>query len=252
MHTPAAIATLAAGFLGEPWAAERGPWGVNGSLRAPETDTFTLHVDDHGQLCLESVFDGSGTIDRFPEQPTTMDEAVTTARKVAEAIRLHLADINGMEYATLNQDLNLEARFSEANYSDPENPRHPNITIAGGNCSFYVGESDVLCVSIHQDGVTNIGTRVWENITPMQITIEGEVVFASTGAWVVQFQHPEDGGDDCVWEFTIPAEKASTEAAARTVATTQLLAELNSHGNTDAWNGTRIRSVRFTQTPPVA
>jgi hypothetical protein len=90
LHTPAAIAQLAAEILGDPWAAERGPWGINGRLAAPEADTFTLHVDDHGHLCLESVFEDPREIGRFLE-PTTAVGAETIARDVADAIRLHLA-----------------------------------------------------------------------------------------------------------------------------------------------------------------
>ncbi|MFD0440621.1 hypothetical protein [Streptomyces chartreusis] len=252
MLTPAAIAQLAAGILGGTWAAERGPWGINGRLAAPETDTFTLHVDDHGHLCLESVFEGSGEIGRFPE-PTTAEDAETTARDVAEAVRLHLANNEGQQNATLYQELNQGAHFSGADYSDPEMPCHPNSTIVGATCFFYIDETGVLRVSVHLDGLTEIGTRIWsEDAVPMRITLDGGVVFASTGTWVVQFQHPEDGGDDGVWEYAIPAGEAPTEASARVLAAERFLADLNSHENADAWNGTTIRSARFTDHPPTA
>ncbi|MFE9883344.1 hypothetical protein [Streptomyces sp. NPDC005784] len=252
MRTPAAIAQIAARILGGTWAAEGGTWGVNGRLATPETDTFTLHVDDHGHLCLETVFDGSGEIGRFPE-PTTADDAETTARDVAEVIRLYLANKEGKQDATLYQELNRGVHFSGADYSDPEMSCHPSSTVAGAACFFYIDEAGVLRVSVHLDGLTEIGTRIWgEDAVPMRITLDGGVVFASIGTWVVQFQHPEDGGDDGVWEYAIPAEEAPTDASARALATERFLADLNSHENADAWTGTTIRSVRLTDHPSAA
>ncbi|CAM5703378.1 hypothetical protein SALBM311S_00627 [Streptomyces alboniger] len=248
MHTPADIAQLAAGILGGTWAAERGPRGANSRLAAPGTDTFTLHFDDHGHLRLETVFDGSGEIARFPG-PTTGD-AETIARDVAQAIRQHLANAEGELGATLYQELNLGAHFSCADYSDPEMPCHPNVTIAGAACFFYVDEAGVARISAHMDGLTESGTRIWgEDAVPLRITLDGGVVFSSTGAWVVQFQHPEDGGDDGVWEYVIPAEEAPTEASARAVATERFVSDINSHENADAWHGSTIRSVQFTAQP---
>lgn len=75
-------------------------------------------------------------------------------------------------------------------------------------------------------------------------------MFSSTGTWVVDLQHPEDGGDDSMWEYEIAAEDAPTEADARTVAVKRLLADLKSRDNADAWNGITIRSVRLTDHPP--
>ncbi len=228
MHTPADIAQLAAGILGGTWAAEHGPQGAHGRLAAPETDTFTLHFDDHGHVRLETVFDGSGEIARFPG-PTTGE---------------------GEQGATLYQELNLGAHFSCADYSDPEMPCPPNVTIAGAACFFYVDEAGVARISAHMDGLTEIGTRIWgEDAVPLRITLDGGVVFSSTGTWVVQFQHPEDGGDDGVWEYVIPAEEAPTEASARAVATERFVSDINSHENADAWHGSTIRSVRFTAQP---
>lgn len=251
MHTPAAIAQLAAGILGGTWAAERGPWGINGRLAGPATDTFTLRVDDHGHLCLETVFDGSGEIGRFPE-PTTADGAETTALDVAEAIRLHLANNEGQQNVTLHQELNLGAHFSGADYSDPETPCHPSVTIAGGTCSFYIDEARVAQVFVELDWLTASGARIWPGAVPVRITLDGGVVFSSTGTWVVELQHPEDGGDDSVWEYEIAAEDAPTEADARTVAAKRLLADLKSRDNADAWNGIKIRSVRLADRPPTA
>ena len=255
MRTPAAIAQRAAGILGGNWAAERGPWGVNGRLAAPETDTFTLHVDDHRHLCLEAVYDRFGEIARFPE-PSTEDGAEAVARDVAEAIRQHLAndqdDDEGEQEAAMYQQLNLDAHFSAADYSDPEMPCHQNVTIAGATGFFYIDEAGVLRVSVHLDSLTEIGIRLWgEDSVPMQITLDGGVVFASTGQWVIQFQHPDDGGDDGVWEYSIPADEAPTEAAARAVAQARFETDIKSHGNTDAWDGTTIRSVRFTADQPM-
>ncbi|MDX3365304.1 hypothetical protein PV387_04560 [Streptomyces sp. ME02-6987-2C] len=67
-----------------------------------------------------------------------------------------------------------------------------------------------------------------------------------------ELQHPEDGGDDSVWEYEIAAEDAPTEADARTVAARRLLADLKSHDNAGAWDGITIRSVRLMDHPPTA
>ncbi|MGW7521821.1 hypothetical protein ACWGJ2_40275, partial [Streptomyces sp. NPDC054796] len=206
----------------------------------------------HNHLCLKPTFYGSGAIGRFPV-PTTADDAETTARDVIEAIRihLHLANKEGQQNATLYQDLNRGAHFSSADYSDPETPCHPNSTIAGATCFFYIDETGVLCVSVHLDELTKIGTQIWgEDTVPTRIMLNDGVVFTSTGTWVVQFQHPEDGGDDGVWEYAIPAGEAPTEASARALATEQFLAEVKSHENATAWSGATIRSVRLTDHPP--
>ncbi|MDQ0765656.1 hypothetical protein [Streptomyces canus] len=259
MRTPAAIAQRAATILGGNWAAERGHYGVNGRLTAPETGTFTLHVDDHGHLVLEAALDRFGEfgeftffgeIARFPEPPAE-ERAEDVARGVAKAIRQHLANAEDEGESSVCRELNLEAHFSAADYSDPEMPCHPNVTIAGATGFFYIDEAGVLRVSVHLDGLTEIGIRLWgEDSVPMQITLDGGVVFASTGRWVIQFQHPDDGGDDGLWEYSIPADEAPTEAAARAVAQTRFEADIKSHSNTSAWDGTTIRSVRFTADQP--
>ena len=245
MTTPAVIARLAAEILGGTWTAETDPSAADGRLSAPGTDTFVVHVDDYGLLRLEADF--GGEITRFP-RPTTEDAPEPTARAVAEAIRQHLAkDEDDEQGAALYQRLNREGHFSGADYSDPLMPFHPNVTIAGATCSFYIDDAGVALLSLRVDGLTAIGTRIWgEKGVPLQIALDGGVVFATTSTWVIQFQHPEDGGDDCVWEYRIPAEEAPTEAAARTVATGRLAAALKTHNNTEAWNGITIRSARFT------
>lgn len=222
--------------------------GVHGSLTAPETDTFTLHVDDHGHLCLEAVYDRFGEIARFPEPPTE-DGADAVAQDVVKAIRQHLAKDD--DEPPVYRELNLDAHFSAADYSDPEMPCHPNVTIAGATGFFYIDEAGVLRLSAHLDSLTEIGIRLWgEDSVPMLITLDGGVVFASTGRWVIQFQHPDDGGDDGVWEYSIPADEAPNEAAARAVAQARFEADIKAHGNTSAWDGTTIRSVRFTNDQP--
>jgi hypothetical protein len=248
LHTPADIAQLAAGILGGAWAAERGPQGVIGRLTVPGTDAFALQLDDHGHLRVETVFDGPGEIARFPD-PTTGD-IETIARGVAQAIRQHLANGGGERKAALYQDLNLGAHFSCADYSDPQTPCHPSVTIAGAACFFYIDEAGEARISARTDRLTAIGARIWdEDAVPLRITLNGDVVFATTGTWVVQFQHPEDGGDDGVWEYTIPAQEAPTKAAARAVATERFATDINSHTNADAWDGSTIRSLRFTAQP---
>ncbi|WP_405542715.1 hypothetical protein OG478_13570 [Streptomyces phaeochromogenes] len=250
MSTPAAIAQHAAAILGGNWSAECGPWEVNGRLTAPEIDTFTLHVDDHGQLCLEAVFDRFGEIARFPQLPTGQG-GETVAHDVAMAIRQHLAMDESTQEGALYRQLNQDAHFSAADYSDPETSCHPNVTIAGTACFYYIDTAGVVQVSVHLDGLTEIGTQIWgEDSVPMRITLDGGVVFSSTGTWVVQFQHPEDGGDDGAWEYAVPAADAQTEAAARAVATARFEADINDRDNTTAWEGTVIRNVRLVDEGP--
>ncbi|MFF5304840.1 hypothetical protein ACFY5F_36330 [Streptomyces sp. NPDC013161] len=248
MHTPADIAQLAAGFLGGAWAAERGPQGASARLTAPGTDAFALRLDDHGHLRVETVFGEPGEIARFPD-PATGDTE-TIARSVARAIRQHLATSGGEWKAALYQDLNLGAHFSCADYSDPETPCHPSVTTAGAACFFYIDEAGEAQISAHTDGLTAIGARIWdEDAVPLRITLNGEVVFTTTGTWMVQFQHPEDCGDDGVWEYAIPAQEAPTEAAARAAATERFTTDIKSLANTDAWDGSTIRSLRFMAQP---
>ncbi|MEU6355946.1 hypothetical protein ABZ896_42660 [Streptomyces sp. NPDC047072] len=248
MHTPADIAQLAAGILGGAWAAERGAQGATVRLTAPGTDAFALRFDDHGHLRVGTVFGGPGEIARFPDLATGDTE--TIARAVAQAIRQHLATSGGEWKAALYQDLNLGAHFSCADYSDPQTPCHPSVTIAGAACFFYVDEAGEAQISAETDGLTAVGARIWdEEAVPLRITLNGDVVFTTTGTWVVQFQHPEDGGDDGVWEYTIPAQEAPTKAAARAAATERFVADINSRANADAWDGSTIRSLRFTAQP---
>ncbi|RPE39035.1 hypothetical protein EDD90_1989 [Streptomyces sp. Ag109_O5-1] len=251
MNTPAAIAQLAAGILGSGWKAERSPWEVRGSLTAPETDEFTLHVDDLHHLVLEAAL--AGEIARFTGHPA-QSSGEDLARAVAEAIRHYLSTLEDDETqgTALYQELNLGAHFSGADYSDPETPCHPSVTIAGGTCSFYIDEARVAQVVVELDWLTASGLRIWPGGVPVRITLDGGVVFSSTGTWVVELQHPEDGGDDSVWEYEIAAEDAPTEADARTVAAKRLLADLKSRDNADAWNGITIRSVRLADHPPTA
>ncbi|MET7783864.1 hypothetical protein ABZU94_32275 [Streptomyces mirabilis] len=255
MHTPAAIAQLAAGILGSDWKAERYPWDVLGILAVHGIGEFTLHVDDHAHLVLEAMY--GGEIARFTEPPT-QGSGEEIALNVAEAIRQYLStledDDDGNERDTaLYQELNRGAHFSGADYSDQEWPCHPSVTIAGATAYFYIDDAGILQVSMHLDALTAIGNQIWgEETVPMQIVLEDEVLFSSIGTWVVQFQHPEDGGDDGMWEYAVPTEEAPTEASARTVATERFLADLNSRENADAWNGTTIRSVRLTDHPLAA
>jgi hypothetical protein len=67
MTTPAAVAGRVAGILGGNWKAGAGPWETYGRLDAPDADTYTLHVDDHGELCLWANLDPGGEIASFRE-----------------------------------------------------------------------------------------------------------------------------------------------------------------------------------------
>ncbi|WP_210581914.1 hypothetical protein [Streptomyces sp. GESEQ-4] len=88
MTTPAAVADRVAEILGGRWKAAPGPWESYGRLDAPEADTYTLHVDDHGELCLRANLDPTGEIASFREVRTPEGiKAVTEA--IAEAIRQH-------------------------------------------------------------------------------------------------------------------------------------------------------------------
>ncbi|MGW4490492.1 hypothetical protein [Streptomyces sp. NPDC004376] len=254
MHTPTAIAQLAAEILGPDWKAEPHHRGVRSVLTAQGAGDFILHVGgDHVHLMLEAVNDGE--IARFPE-PSTQGSSEEIAPNVAEAIRQHLSTRQGDDggderNVALYRELNRGAHFSGADYSDPETPCYPSSTIAGASCFFYIDDAGVLCVSVYLDGITEIGTRIWgKDTVPMQITLNDGVVFTSIGTWVVRFQHPEDGGDDGVWEYAVSAEEAPTEASARTIATKRFLTDLKSRENADAWKGTSIRSVRFTDHLP--
>ncbi|MGW0572948.1 hypothetical protein [Streptomyces tauricus] len=244
MHTPADISQLAAAILGGTWAAERGPQGANGRLSAPDSGTFSLHIDDHGHLRLETGFSGPVVIARFPA-PTT-DDAERIARDVAQAIRQFLDKGEGEQESALYQEVNQGAQFSCADYSNPRTPYHPYVTIEGATCFFYIDEAYVAQVVVDLDSLTASGSRVWpDNAVPVRITLDGTVVFSSTGTWVFQFQHPEDGGDDGVWEYAIPAERAPTVETARAAATKQFLSDIDSHENADVWHASTIRSVQF-------
>ncbi|MFG2785720.1 hypothetical protein ACGFY7_48875 [Streptomyces prunicolor] len=255
MHTPAAIAQLTAAILGTDWEAEPYPWDVLGILAVHGIAEFTLHVDDYAHLVLEAVY--GGEIAQFTELPT-QHGGEEIALNVAEAIRQHLSTLkgngNGGERNTaLYQELNQGAHFSGADYTDPDCPCHPSVTISGASAYFYIDDAGILQISGHLDAITAIGNQIWgEKTVPIQIRLEDTVLFSSVGTWVVQFQHPEDGGDDGVWEYAIPAKEAPTEVSARAIATERLLADLNSRENADAWTGATIRSVRLTDHTPAA
>ncbi|MEV4040383.1 hypothetical protein [Streptomyces umbrinus] len=90
MTTPAAVAQRVAEILGGSWKASPGPWEAYGRLDAQDADTYTLHVDDHGELCLSAYLDPTGEIASFREAHTPEGiKAVTEA--VADAIRQHHA-----------------------------------------------------------------------------------------------------------------------------------------------------------------
>ncbi|WP_416974622.1 hypothetical protein [Streptomyces sp. 4F14] len=164
-------------------------------------------------------------------------------------------DSNGTEdeKAALYRELNRDAHFSVADYSDPESPCLPSLTIAGAYAYFYIDDDGTLQVSVHLDSITAVGTHIWgETSVPLRITCEDTVLFSSTGTWVIQFQHPDDGGNDGVWECSVPAQEAPTEAEARAVATQRFLTEISAHANADAWDGITIRSVRLTDHPPTS
>jgi hypothetical protein len=88
MTTPAAVADRVAEILGGRWKAAAGPWETFGRLDAPDADTYTLHVDDHGELCLWTNLEPTGEIVSFRELRTPEGmEAI--AQAIAEAIRQH-------------------------------------------------------------------------------------------------------------------------------------------------------------------
>jgi hypothetical protein len=88
MTTPAAVAERVAQILGGNWKAAPGPWESSGSLDAPDADTYTLHVDDRGELCLWANLDPTGAIASFREVRTPEGITAVTGA-VADAIRLH-------------------------------------------------------------------------------------------------------------------------------------------------------------------
>ncbi|MGW2291210.1 hypothetical protein [Streptomyces phaeochromogenes] len=88
MTTPAAVADRVAEILGGSWKASHGPWKSYGRLDARDADTYTLDVDDHGELCLRANLAPFGEIASFREMHTAEGiKAVTEA--VADAIRQH-------------------------------------------------------------------------------------------------------------------------------------------------------------------
>lgn len=86
MITPAAVASLAAEFLGGNWKATPGPWQASGVLDAPGADTYTLTVDERGELRLTASLAPCGPVAVFRE-PRTPQETEDVAEAVAEAIR---------------------------------------------------------------------------------------------------------------------------------------------------------------------
>ncbi|MET9089429.1 hypothetical protein ABZX77_47530 [Streptomyces sp. NPDC004237] len=60
-------------------------------MTAPDTDTYTLDVDDEGELRLTADLDPNGPIATFREMHTPAGIAAVT-EAVAEEIRRHLAE----------------------------------------------------------------------------------------------------------------------------------------------------------------
>ncbi|MGW2104560.1 hypothetical protein ACWCPX_44310 [Streptomyces olivaceoviridis] len=88
MTTPASMAARVAEILGGDWKADSGPWETYGRLDAPDADTYTLHVDDHGELCLWANLDPTGELASF-RKVHTPEGIEVIAEAIAEAIRQH-------------------------------------------------------------------------------------------------------------------------------------------------------------------
>ncbi|KUN17539.1 hypothetical protein AQJ11_37335 [Streptomyces corchorusii] len=88
MTTPASMAARVAEILGGDWKADSGPWETYGRLDAPDADTYTLHVDDHGELCLWADLDPTGELASF-RKVHTPEGIEVIAEAIAEAIRQH-------------------------------------------------------------------------------------------------------------------------------------------------------------------
>ncbi|MFI9772097.1 hypothetical protein ACIHJG_35335 [Streptomyces sp. NPDC052415] len=90
MTTPAAVADRVAEILGDRWTATPGPWKASGQLEAEGADTYSLDVDERGELCLWASLNPSGPIAVFREVHAIEEiEAVTEG--IAKAIRRHHA-----------------------------------------------------------------------------------------------------------------------------------------------------------------
>ncbi|MGC0334871.1 hypothetical protein RKD23_007948 [Streptomyces sp. SAI-170] len=88
MTTPASVAARVAEILGGGWKADSGPWETYGRLDAPDADTYTLHVDDHDELCLSANLNPAGEIASF-RKVHTPEGTEAIAEAIAEAIRQH-------------------------------------------------------------------------------------------------------------------------------------------------------------------
>jgi hypothetical protein len=88
MPTPAIVAARVAEILGGGWKAGAGLWETYGRLDAPDADTYTLHVDDHDELCLSANLDPTGEIASF-RKVDTPEGIEAIAEAIAEAIRQH-------------------------------------------------------------------------------------------------------------------------------------------------------------------
>ncbi|MDH6222838.1 hypothetical protein [Streptomyces pseudovenezuelae] len=86
MTTPAAVAARAAKILGGVWQATAGPWEATGHLNAPETDTYTLDVED-GELRLTASLDPGFSITFLDQVSPSGYEVV--AETIADEIRQH-------------------------------------------------------------------------------------------------------------------------------------------------------------------
>ncbi|HEY8983363.1 MAG TPA: hypothetical protein VIU15_27765 [Streptomyces sp.] len=152
-----------------------------------------------------------------------------------------------------SRQLNMKAHFTGADYDDPATPHHPTLTNAGIIVSTYIDDAGTCQIVVDLDeAITAVSGSDNETAVPIRITMQGGVLFSSTGIWIIRFRHPDDRGDNGVWEFTVPAQEAQTEETARAAATQQFTAEISSHENPEIWDGATIVSVRLTDHPPVA
>ncbi|MBC2868743.1 hypothetical protein [Streptomyces mexicanus] len=86
--TPASVAARVAEILGGDWTAGAGSWETYGRLDAPDSDTYTLYVDDHDELCLSANLDPTGEIASF-RRVDTPEGIEALAATIAAAIRQH-------------------------------------------------------------------------------------------------------------------------------------------------------------------